>query len=82
MGAEVSGRRSGYYLYQCFCCFNEFMGSTLLMTPKHMVTAGLLSAPHQSLSRGKWAWFWACLHTASGPVPAVRVSLLGERSGV
>lgn len=62
---------------QCFCCFNEFIGSTLFMTRKHVVIAGPLSIPHQTLSR-----FWTRLHMASGPVPAVRVSLSGERSGV
>lgn len=57
------------------CCSNEFMGSTLFMTPKHMVTAGLLSASHQTLSWGEQAWSVVHLCMALGPVPAVRVSL-------
>lgn len=62
------------------CCSNEFMGSTLFMTPKHMVTAGLLFASHQALSWGEQAWSVAHLCKALGPVPAVRVSLWGGRS--
>lgn len=64
------------------CCFTEFMGSILFTTPKHMVTAGLLSVPHRFPQLGRVGWSGADTRTAPGPGPAIRGSLWGARFGV